>query len=56
MASSAENLAPDDVVDLKDLRFARVYPYLRQKGHEALPECVKLLPRIPNLADSDVPL
>jgi hypothetical protein len=31
----AGDLAPDDVVDVKHLRLARVYSYLREKGHEA---------------------
>jgi hypothetical protein len=43
-------------VDLKRLRFARVYAHVREKGHEALPERIDLLPRIPNLADSEVPV
>jgi hypothetical protein len=31
-------------VDLEDFRLPRVYSYLREKGHEALAEGVKLLP------------
>jgi len=47
-------LAPDDVVNLQELRLAWVYPDLLQQRHEALPEGVHLLLRVPDLANSDV--
>jgi len=43
-------------VNLEDLRFAGLDPYLREDGHEALRECVELLARFPDLADADVPV
>src|SRR3954467_14039662 len=49
-AASRKRLAPDDVVNLKDLRFPGLDADLRQDGHEALGECVELLARFPDLA------
>jgi hypothetical protein len=43
-------------VDLEDLRLAGVYPELRQDRHKARRECLELLPRLPDLADPDVPV
>jgi len=55
-AASRKRLAPDHVVNLEDLRFPGLDPYLRQDGHEALGECVELLARFPDLAHADVPV
>src|SRR5829696_2601396 len=49
-------LAPNDVVDLENLGFTRIYPDLFENGHEALAESFELLARVPDLADSDAPV
>src|SRR5215218_8436013 len=49
-------LALDDVVDLKHLGLPGIYPHVRQERHQALPERVKLLARVPDLADADAPV
>src|SRR4051794_23795459 len=46
-------LAPDDVVDLEDLRLAWLYPHIGQYRHQALAERLPLLPRVPDLANTD---
>src|SRR6185503_21252022 len=52
---NAALLAPDDVVDLELLGLARkLDPYIGQHRHEVLPECVELLARVPDLADSEM--
>jgi hypothetical protein len=40
-------------VDLQDFRFAGVDADLGKDGHQLFPECCELLPRIPDLADSE---
>src|SRR5436190_11234278 len=46
-------LAPDDVVDLEDLRLAWLDPHVGQYRHQTLAERLPLLPRVPDLANTD---
>jgi hypothetical protein len=47
-------LALDDVVDLEHLGLTRLDPNVLQHRHEALTERVELLPRVPDLTDSEL--
>src|SRR3954470_11856092 len=50
-------LALDDVVDLEHLGLARkLDSNVLQHRHEALSKCIELLSRVPDLADSEVPV
>src|SRR5256885_2593962 len=54
--SGAEGLALDDVVDLEHLGLAReLDANVGQYRHQTLAERVELLPRIPDLTDSEAP-
>src|SRR4051812_15523873 len=46
-------LAPDGVVDLEDLRLAWLYPHVGQYRHQTLAKRLPLLPRVPDLANTD---
>src|SRR4051794_5696458 len=48
--------ALDDVVNLDQLGLARIYPDVGEEGHEARPEGLELFPRVPDLADFQVPV
>ena len=47
-------LALDDVVDLEHLGLTRLDPNVFQHRHEALAERFELLPRVPDLTDSEL--
>src|SRR3954469_21441920 len=49
-------LTPDDVVDLEHLGRARIDSNVLQDRHEALPERIELRLRVPDLADSELPV
>ena len=54
---SSPDLALDDVVDLKELWLAgELDPKVGQDGHQGLTVGFELLPRVPDFADSQIPV
>src|SRR6266576_2186456 len=54
---AVRSLALDDVVDLEHLGLAsKLDPQVLQQRHQALAERIEVLARVPDLADSEVPV